>query len=240
MNRGSDRKQLRNAGRLLGAAAFVVWLGCAPSAAQVAPRIAGMASTSAPVATTLSNPAGVTRPPASAPAFGLGTVFLNLGAPVGGIAANNIIPCPVNGLSNTTLPVDPAAPDPTATTPSTTVTTPATAVSTPITTTMPGSATILPSTTLTLPGTAVTSPFGVAAPSGLICANALPAPAPASVDSSTFANGAVPLSSTEADTPGLSPLIAVPDPTLPAVSCTSSMTSPETATLPDSAVSTSC
>jgi hypothetical protein len=187
--------------RLVLITASVMLVGCGATFAQVGPP-------SSPATPPAGAPAGVigSAPPAGSPASALGAIHLNLAAPITGIGVGTITSCPASGMAGTVsgLPVDPS--DPMA------------SGMTPATASFPLSPTDLLATE--------NSQFGTSALSGNCSAPSAP-PSPATVDTSTFGDGAIPLSATEGGGSGISPLIAVPAP-----GCQSSLMTPETATMP--------
>jgi hypothetical protein len=78
------------------------------------------------------------------------------------------------------------------------------------------SATIPPVDATEVPAEMTSVPFGVSAATPGICAPPPPPSSPNVVTGSEFGDGAISLDATEAAGSGLSPLIAVPDPVLPA------------------------
>ncbi len=175
--------------RALLITASIICLGCSNSLAQVAP------TTGVPLPRAAMPPsssfAGMTTmaPPAGTSGSALGAVHINLGSPIAaGIGIGTITACPPSSMAGITpsVPTNPI---------------------TPMTADMASSAT----SAGTIPVAPVTPAFSPFALSGG-CAASLPSSAPPNLDSSTFANAAVPLTSTEGATSGLSPLITVPVP----------------------------
>jgi hypothetical protein len=174
--------------RALLIAASIICLGCSSSLAQVAPTI-GVPLPRAAMPPS-SSFAGMTpiAPPAGSSGSALGGIHLNPGTPIAGIGIGNITTCPPSSIAGITLSL-PTSPI------------------TPMTADMASSAT----SAGTIPVAPVMPAFSPFALSGG-CTTPPPSSAPPNLDSLTFANAAVPLTSTEGATSGLSPLITVPVP----------------------------
>lgn len=174
--------------RALLITASIICLGCSNSFAQVAPAI-GIPLPRLAMPSS-SSPAGITTmaSPAGTSGSALGAIHINLGAPIAGIGIGTITACPSNGMAGITPSLS-------------------TNPTTPMTADMASSAT----SAGTIPVAPVTPAFSPFALSGG-CATSLPSSAPPNLDSLTFANAALPLTSTEGATSGMSPLITVPVP----------------------------
>lgn len=172
--------------RALLITASMICLGCSTGLAQLAPT-PGVPLPRAYMPPS-SLPAGTMTmaPPAGTSGSALGAIHMNLGAPFAGIGLGTITICPASGMAGIapSLPTNPT---------------------TPMTADIAPSA----SSVATIPVAPVTSPFGT---SWGGCTAPLPSSAPPNLDSATFANAAVPLTSTEGAVSGMSPLITVPVP----------------------------
>jgi hypothetical protein len=193
-------------------AASIICLGCSNSLAQVAPAMGVQLPRLA------MPPSGIPTmaPPAGTSSSALGAIRMNLGASIAGMGIGNITACPSSSMAGI-------------------------APSLPGNTTTPMTADMAPSATSagTIPVAPVTPAFSPFALSGG-CTTSLPSSTPPNLDSSTFANAAVPLTSTEGAASGMSPLITVPVPdavipltsTGPASTTSTLMTAPPSPGIP--------
>ena len=179
----------RIARRVAGSAILAAGLALGAAQAALAQATLGMSRSAA----TEPMQPGIraATPPLGGAAVPLGSIQLNLGslAPPASGTLGTIAPCPTSGISLS--PASPAATTPT-----------------------DAAAGVLPPSTI---GTA----FGTLSMSGA-CNTIAPGAAPSATvpadpnAAANFANGALPLSATESNSGGLSPLVTVPPPSIPA------------------------
>lgn len=146
-----------------------------------------------PTAPTMPSRAGIlaATPPLGGPAPALGNIQLSLGslAPPASGTLGTIAPCPTSGI-----PISPVS---------------------------PGAAAPVDAANGVLPASTVGTTFGMLSMAGA-CNPIVPGAAPTATAppdpnaAANFANGALPLTATESSSGGLSPLVTVPAPSIPA------------------------